>query len=1000
MRNEQTRKLDLDLIRNRLEGRRGQDFWRSLDEVAETPEFQDYLEHEFPEQADTWNEATSRRSFLKLMGASLALAGVTGCKTPQPEDEIIPYIDMPEQLLPGNPLFYATAMELQGYGFGLLAESNMGRPTKIEGNEAHPASLGATHPWAQAEILNLYDPDRSQSVRHHGRASTWDELLNAHAREMEIARARGGAGVRILTGPVSSPTLADQIQTLLQALPNARWHQWDPLHRDTVRAGARMAFGRDVETRYDISRAKVIVALDSDILYSEPGSIRYARDFADGRRISGDQTAMNRLYVAEPMPTITGSMADHRLRIRASDLETLTRALAGRLGAPVRHLADFELLMKMDGFERWFDGLVHDLERNRGRSVVIAGEGQPAEVHALAHVINSTLANVGTTVVYTDPVIAAPTDMTASLHALVDEMRAGAVDVLLIAGSNPAYDTPADLDFAGALEKVRLSTSLSLYEDETAVRCTWHVPQAHFLESWSDTRAWDGTTTIIQPLIAPIWGGRTLHEMVSMLTRLPGETSHNIVKGYWKRRWRGADFEAFWRQALHDGVVPEQLPPTPLQLTPRADWESAVPPRRGSSGVEIVFKLDPSVRDGRYANNGWLQELPRPMTKLVWDNAALISAATAARLGVGNEDLIRIDYRGRNLTMPVFIVAGHADESVTLHLGYGRTRAGRIAETMGFNAYHLRQSDAPWFDRGVKLTRVPGFYKLVTTQDHQSMHGRDLVRDATLAHFVANPFFAKKPEEDPKPDETLYPKHEYRSPTWGMAIDLNVCIGCNACTIACQAENNIPIVGKHEVWRGREMHWIRVDRYFRGGLEDPEIFHEPVPCMQCEDAPCELVCPVEATLHSEDGLNEMIYNRCIGTRYCSNNCPYKVRRFNFLHYSKSEEPSRSLAYNPEVTVRTRGVMEKCTYCVQRIERARIDAQKEMRRIRDGEIRTACQQVCPTRAIVFGDMLDPTTEVSQKKKEPRDYGLLTELNTRPRTTYAARIRNPNPEIDHG
>ncbi len=994
-------RLDLTLIRARLAGLRGQEYWRSLEELAETEAFQELVHREFPQDASVWIDPIGRRAFLKLMGAALALAGLGAC-TRQPDEKIVPYVRAPEEIIPGQPLFFATALTLGGIATGVLVESHMGRPTKIEGNPKHPASLGATDAFAQASVLTLYDPDRSQVVTKAGAISTWDALLAALNTELQVQRASQGAGFRVLTGTVTSPTLAHQLRTLLAKFPSAKWHQYEPAGRDQVRAGARLAFGQDVDTHYRFDRADVILALDADFLFCGPGALRYTREFVARRRVRAGQTptaTMNRLYAVESTPTLTGAMADHRLPLRASQIEGFARAVARGLGVPAELSAD---TATSPAHAAWIAALVRDLQRHRGSSIVLAGDQQPPIVHALANAMNYALGNVGKTVFHTDPVDAKPVDQIASLRDLARDMEAGRVEMLVIIGGNPVFTAPADLDFARHLSSVTLRIHLSLYDDETSALCHWHIPETHELESWTDARAFDGTVTIIQPLIAPLYGGRSAHELLAVLTGLSGRSSYEIVRDYWKGQLPSDNFERLWRTALQDGLINgTALPPKPVSLKPGFTGGSAA--RAGPSdsrGLEIVFRPDPTIWDGRFANNGWLQELPKPRTKLTWDNAALLSPTTAERLGLSNEEVVELQYRGRMVRAPVWIMPGHADDSVTVHLGYGRTRAGRVGTGAGFNAFALRTSDAPWFGAGLEIRKTGERYPLACTQDHHSMEGRNLVRGGTLAQFLEHPDFVHAMGHEPPPALSMYPGFTYEGYAWGMAIDLNACVGCNACVVACQAENNIPIVGKTEVTRGREMHWLRIDRYYKGGLDNPETVHQPVLCMHCEKAPCEVVCPVAATVHGDEGLNEMVYNRCVGTRYCSNNCPYKVRRFNFLQYADYDTPSLKLLRNPDVTVRTRGVMEKCTYCVQRINTARIEAKKENREIRDGEIVTACQQVCPAEAIIFGNINDPHSRVSRLKAQPLNYGLLAELNTRPRTSYLARLRNPNPEIQGG
>ncbi len=970
----------------------GAEYWRSLDELAETAEFQELLHREFPQGASEFLDPVTRRTFVKLMGASLALAGVTAC-TRQPAEKIVPYVRQPEEIIPGKPLYFATAMPLAGYATPLLVESHEGRPTKVEGNPDHPVNRGSTDVFAQASVLGLYDPDRSQTITYRGEIRPWGAFLTGIKAAVEASRARGGEGIRVLTGSVTSPTLASQMQQLLAEFPAMAWHQWEPAGRDQAREGARLAFGEHVDVHYRFDKAHVIVALDADVLGCGPHSLRYAREFAEGRRVTGGRREMNRLYAVEPTPSVTGSIADHRLPLQAGAIGPFALALAAALGVPGAPAASAS-----HDYASWIDPLARDLERHRGASLVIVGDEQPAAVHALAHAINQALGNIGQTVVFTEPVEASPTDQLSSLRQLAGDMAAGKVDTLVVLDSNPVYTAPADLKFdAGLMGKVPLRIHLGLYHDETAALCQWHIPAAHYLESWSDARAADGTVSLIQPLIAPIYNGRTTHDVVgAMLSKQAGQSSYDIVRAYWQQRsgLQGVGFDKFWRTSLHDGMVANTAAGVKT-VTARPVDAGAIP--GAGKGPEIVFRADPSIFDGRFANNGWLQELPKPHTKLTWENAALMSPATAERLGVTREDIVELAYRGRRVTAPAWILPGQAPDSVTVHLGYGRTRAGRVGSGAGFNAYALRTSQAPWFEHGLEVRRTGERAQLASTQNQQTMEGRAIVRSASLEEFTQTPDFAHQKVAAPARSLTLYPEHPYQGYAWGMAIDLNTCIGCNACVVACQAENNIPVVGKTEVSRGHKMHWLRVDRYYTGDPERPTAYNQPVPCMQCENAPCEIVCPVAATSHSSEGLNDMTYNRCVGTRYCSNNCPYKVRRFNFFLYQDWETPTLKMLRNPDVSVRSRGVMEKCTYCVQRINAAKIEAEKANRPVRDGEIVTACESSCPSQAIVFGNINDPNSRVARLKAEPLNYGVLEDLNTRPRTTYLAAVRNPNPEM---
>ncbi|HKB06699.1 MAG TPA: TAT-variant-translocated molybdopterin oxidoreductase [Candidatus Polarisedimenticolia bacterium] len=999
----------LESARARLAGTRGREFWRSLEELAGDPSFQEVLEREFPAGASEWGEGLDRRRFLQLAAASLAFAGLSAC-TRQPLESIVPYVRQPEEIVPGRPRLFATAMTLGGYASGLLVESHEGRPTKIEGNPEHPATQGATDVFAQALILGLYDPDRSQLVLEAGEISTWARFIARMSAALPALQANGGAGIRILTGTVTSPTLGEQIRALRTRFPKMGWVQYEPVSRDGARLGARLAFGVPVETRYDFAKADVVVSLDADFLVEGPASVRYARNFAANRRVRVGHERMIRLYAVESTPTATASLADHRLGVPPSEVPFLVWALAAEIG-----VTGVELPKALpEERARFIREAAADLQRNSGHGIVIPGDYAPAEVHVLAHAINERLGNVGTTVLRTDPVEVEPVDQVASLSTLVDDMRAGRVDLLAIVGENPVFDAPADLEFKEALLKVPLRLHLALEEDETSQYCHWHLPEAHPLEAWSDARAYDGTVTVMQPLIEPLYGGRSAHEFLSVFLDDPPRRGLEILREHWRLMAGREDFETLWRQSLHDGfVVGSVFGPRKFALRKPAAAEAVSAIRAAARDAtaaaataggaptdrfEIVFRPDPTIHDGRFANNGWLQELPKPLSKMTWDNAAYLAPAAARRLGVASGDLVAIEAGGRAIEAPAWILPGHPDGAVTVHFGYGRTACGRVGKGTGFDAYPLRSSAAMWSHPGGTIFKIPGRRDLACTQEHFAMEGRDLVRVGTIARFQKDPEFARKMEEAPGRDLNLYPGFNYEGHAWGVSIDLSVCTGCNACVVACVAENNIPVVGKDQVRRGREMHWLRVDRYYEGDSESPDAHMQPVMCMQCEQAPCEVVCPVGATSHSSEGLNDMVYNRCVGTRYCSNNCPYKVRRFNFLQYSDEKTPVLKLGRNPDVTVRSRGVMEKCTYCVQRINAARIAAEKEDRPIRDGEIKTACQQACPTQAIVFGDINDAQSRVARLKAEPANYGLMEHLNTRPRTTYLAKLRNPNPDLE--
>src|SRR5579864_8715892 len=1005
-----TKKLELGAVRERIDAaiahdkaeKTGPEYWRSLEELAGSPAFQEALHREFPKGASEWLDSVSRRGFLKVMGASLGLAGMTGC-VKLPLEPIVPYVRQPENVIPGKPMYYATAVTLGGYANPVLVESHLGRPTKIEGNDLHPASMGGTDIFTQASLLGLYDPDRSQTVTSMGDVRSWQAFLSAIRGPLSAQKALQGAGIRILTTTTTSPTLADQLRNFQKVYPQAKWHVYEPVNRDNVLEGAKMAFGQPVETRYDFSKADVIVSLDADFLSAGfPGSTRYIRDFAyrhnpDAPGEIAGKWLMNRLYVIDSTPGSTGAKADHRLPVRSSQLEILARVI------PVAEMRN-SIAPGLTALEEGFAALAwKDLKSHAGSSLVLVGDHQPATVHALAHAMNAELGNVGKTVSYTDPVDANPVNQTESLKDLVADMNAGKVDLLIILGGNPVYDAPSDLNFADAMKsgKVQLRVHHGLYQNETAELCQWHAHQAHELEAWGDARAYDGTVSIIQPLIAPLYNGKSALEFIAMLSGQADASGYDLVRAYWQKQHTGADFDQFWRKSLHDGWI-EGTAFAPKSVTAKSAAAPQESKPADANAIELNIRRDPTIYDGQFSNNGWLQELPKPMSKLTWDNAVLIGPKMANRLGIKVEDVVELELNGKKITGPVWVQAGHPDNSVTITLGYGRKRAGRVGTAQGFDAYALRTTANPWIASGVTIKKTGDTYKLASTQGMQSMETpngatRPLVREATLEEFRKEPNFAK--DEETPYELSLYKPYPYKEEeyAWGMTIDLNSCVGCNNCILACQSENNIAVVGKEQTVLGRHMHWIRVDAYYQGDRDNPKAFFQPVPCMQCENAPCEVVCPVGATNHTTEGLNDMVYNRCVGTRYCSNNCPYKVRRFNFLLFQDWETPQYKMMRNPDVSVRSRGVMEKCTYCVQRINEHKIDA--ETASVREGkqikvsdELQTACQQSCPAGAIIFGNINDPNSKVSKLKAQARNYSLLGELNTRPRTTYLAEVRD--------
>jgi Fe-S-cluster-containing dehydrogenase component/anaerobic selenocysteine-containing dehydrogenase len=1069
---------------------------------------------EFPEGAAEFTDEVSRRRFLTLAAASAALAGAAGCVRPAPARKIVAYSTQPDEITPGVPLYFATAAPLCGYGTGILVRSNEGRPTKIEGNPDHPSSLGGAGVYSLGSLLDLYDPDRSKGVTHRGQTASYDAAVAAlrsalYDTKVTPPQPKRGIRLRILTETVTSPTLAATIAKLLTDYPDARWVQYEAAGRDGVREAARKAFGRPLSTTYDFVKADVVLSLDADFLTSGPGAERYSRDFADRRKIRHDgkndaevqagrqagkpfkegvQTdQLNRLYAVESMPTPTGAVADHRLALPSSLVESFARALAVELGIPGVPAGG----ALPDAAKAWLKPLAADLNAKKGKSIVVAGDHQPASLHALVHAINNHLGNLNKTVLLTGPVEFRPDGKVIDLKQLAGEMAAKQVDVLLVFGVNAAYTAPADVPFTTGVKNVPFSLHLGTHQDETAVLCEWHLNEAHYLEAWGDIRGHDGTVAIQQPLIAPIYNGRSVLEVLGTVTGAASREGLDIVRAFWKDRFaaekKPGDFEVFWQEAVRLGFIAGTALAREEKVGIEANWAAGAPPAppiHGSRDFEINFRLDPSIHDGRYANNGWLQELPKPITKMTWDNAAYMSKNTAealelpakffrwtagehGRVEVAVVELkITVDGHEQKVMAPAWVLPGHADNSITVHLGYGRERACHVNATpdepnaegkpyRGFNANRLRgwvevqgaTGFAAAVVAGLTPTKTEKEYYLACTQGYELMTQTDPlnghvwdrkpVRFGTVEHYKKEPGFAKVPpmapgewkeinenvpgpkHGDEKPDQkhelSMYyddEKFERFTPglrkdqqrRWAMAIDLNACTGCSACMVACVSENNIPVVGKYEVTRGRAMHWINIDRYYSAYPEEQGgaaiTLFQPRMCVQCENAPCEIVCPVGATVHSADGLNDMTYNRCVGTRYCSNNCPYKVRRFNFLTFADWHTSTLKLGRNPDVSVRSRGVMEKCTFCVQRIRGAEIVAEREHRSIKDHEIVTACQAACPSGAIVFGDINDAHSTVSQWKNEPRNYGLLAELNTRPRLTHLGIVRNPNPAMPKG
>jgi MoCo/4Fe-4S cofactor protein with predicted Tat translocation signal len=1031
-------KLTLAQVRAKLDGKTGKRYWKSMDELAETPGFHEMLTEEFPRQAGEWVDAVSRRGFLKVMGASFALAGLAGC-TKQPDEPIFPYVKAPEDLILGKPMYFATAFPFPTGAIPVLVKSDAFRPIKVDGNPDHPMAKGKSDAITQATLLDLYDPDRSTRTLYRGQPSSWAEFQEAFTGGVKASS--GGAGVYFLSETITSPTLAAQWKAVQAKYPQAKLVQWEPVNRDSAMAASKAAFGSYTDAQYKLENADVILSLDADFLggIAHPGFLPMAAAYAQRHRYEEGQT-MNRMYVVETMTTVTGAKAEHRLALKPSDLVVFASALssggAGLTGDQQKFAAS----------------LMKDLQASGGKCVVIPGEQASPAVHAAAYALNASLGAVGKTVLYGDTVNPMPSEQVADFKSLVGDMNAGKVQWLVMLGTNPMYSAPVDLEFAAAFEKVPNTVHLGSHVDETGAVSVWHINKAHYLESWSDARAYDGTISILQPMIAPMYGGHSAHDVLGSLLDTTQATAYDAVVTNAKTYIKG-DFAAGWRKALHDGWV-DGTAFTASAKTPGKGSAAPAAAAATGGGLEVSFRADPSLYDGRYANVGWLQELPKQITNLSWDNAALMSFNTMDSMKLEQSDAVEITVNGRKVIAGALMVPGHPDGAVTLHLGFGRgAEAGRAGAGVGFNSYLLRTSDAPAFAAGT-MTKSSAVYDLCVTkvnftehrgafaqQDlndkkfdtqgeyslpgHEAME-RAIIRYATLDEVKANPNFAHENEGDVKgalinkvgynpegekiehgdsffPDAWRYDHPEASTGKttlqnkWGMAIDLNSCIGCNACVVSCYAENNIPVVGREQVKIGRNMQWIRIDTYFEGDLHAPRAHFQPMACQHCENAGCEQVCPVGATVHTPEGLNTMVYNRCVGTRYCSNNCVYKVRRFNFLLYSDYDTESLKFGRNPDVTVRSRGVMEKCSYCVQRIEAAKIEADKENRPLKDGDVVTACQQACPASAISFGNLNDPSSDVSKRKAKERDYQVLADLNYRPRTTYTAGVINPNPEL---
>ncbi len=1000
-------------------------YWKSLNELARNEEYKKFAEREFPENATEMTDQVSRKSFLRVMGASIALAGFAACR--RPVQKIVPFSEMPENMVVGHPMYYATANPFQDSLNGLVVKNNEGRPSKIEGNESHPGSSGRTSIYDQAGIISMYDPDRSRFIRNNGERAEKDDFISFAASHFANSDRR----IAFISESNSSPTLQRLKHRAENEFSNSSWVTYEAFGEENLLEGTRMAFGNRLRTVNHFDRADVVVSLDSDFMnpYGHKNSVENARKLTDRRRVRSTNDTLSRIYSVESTFTNTGSYADNRLRLKASEIPAFTFALAARLSGSVTGLEAFNGLSNEFSNHEWVSNLADELLQSRGSSVVTAGDAHNPAVHTAVAAMNSALGNAGSTVTYHEVPHIEESNQLEAFRSLVDELQNGNVDTVVILGTNPVFTAPADLNFAQALQQAGTVIHLSDYVDETSRASNWHINRANFLETWGDGFSFTGTRSVIQPQIQPLFNGWSEIELMSLI--LDGEWSegYDLVRETWSNYFT-TNFERSWNQVLHDGIDEDTaFEETEVSVdTGLADNISQYLETSAIDGIEIVIKPDAKLFDGRFANNSWLQELPEPMTKITWDNVALMSPATARQLGIRPErrlkdtdtPVIRIEAGGETIEIAAWVQPGHADDSITLTVGYGRSGIGRVADGVGVDTYPLRTSDTSYF-QGAEISLTGRNYEIACVQDHDNIEGRDMIREATMNEYRDNPEFASFREfhgfEVPGMKEALekgdehpitlftpmdYPEHE---PQWGMAIDLNACFGCGVCTIACQAENNIPVVGKREVGRRRMMHWIRTDRYYEGDEDNPKAMHQPVPCMHCELAPCEQVCPVAATVHSDDGMNQMTYNRCVGTRYCANNCPFKVRRFNFFNYTREflttgDDPEIiQMAMNPEVTVRFRGVMEKCTYCVQRVSRAKSDERLRSGSWKplDGAVKTACQQACPANAIYFGDLTDRDSEVSRAKLNERNYVMLEELNVRPRTSYLAKLRNPNPDM---
>ena len=986
-------------------------YWKSLKDISSEDDYNRFLK----QSEHNVDNGLSRRNFLSLIAASVALAGLEGCK--KPVQKIIPYVEAEIGTIPGIPKYYASTLPFKNNALGVVIENHDERPVKVEGNEKHPTSLGKSNSFAQASTLEMYDPDRARGVKFKGKKVDWNEYLN-FAKSINDGN---GKGLAVLIQESSSPTIKSIQEDFKKNLPNADWVVYESVNNENLYDGIELAFSKRLQPLYRLEKAQIIVSLGSDFLGVDDNNIYHTRKFAQNRNIVDENSTMNRLYVAESSISSTGSSADHRLNVPQHEMENLLAELAYELKQLGLRI---EAKKVKSSNNLWVKAAAKDLFDGRGESIIIGGSSLSKEFHQLIALINY---NLKAPIDYY-PLNMSQVSSVKNFESLCKDMKNGKINNLIILGANPVYDSPVDFDFTESLKKVKNSVHLTNIVDETSKLCSWNIAMNHYFECWGDAMTYDGHVSIVQPQIMPLFDSKSIIQVLSPIVHSKEQSAYDNVKNVWKSNIiKSGNFEREWDKVLHDGLYKKPIFKK-VNVKPASKISTAVLNNYSldNDKFEIVFCPSSSVYDGRYANNGWLQEIPKPITSLTWDNAALISIKVAKKLNIKNGQMLEISVGDNSINIPAFITPGQNQKSITLELGYGRKFNGRIGNEVGFNVYPLRSSDSPSFILNGSIKVLNDTYPLASTQDHHGLEDDkyaapgfddlanketqsripELVKQSTLDYYKDNPDWVQKKVEQHKPDKkrswadhSMYnPDWDYsKGPQWGMSIDLTSCTSCNACSIACQSENNIPVVGKQQVMNGREMHWIRIDNYFAGDPDNPEVSTQSVACVHCELAPCESVCPVAATTHSSDGVNQMTYNRCLGTRYCANNCPYKVRKFNFYNYTRDLPEVVQMAMNPDVSIRFRGVMEKCTYCYQRISSARITAENEGREIKDGDFQVACQQSCPADAIKFGDINDPNSEVSKAKRRNRDYALLAHLGTAPRTTYLAKIRNQNPML---